>query len=256
MFSQSQHYSPFAKEPTLEETARVLSGMALFSKLDADTLMELAGKARFQRLPRREVLIKNGQKLTELHCVVEGVLKVYLLSCSGQQRVVSLLHPGESVGEALIVNRQPAPFFAETLTPARLLILPARDMLDLIKVNSQAGLGLIQILSQKVQTLLQDLEGCCLQNALQRIAQYLCSLGCEQEGISEQGGELQPVTIELPASKVVIASLLNLSAESLSRGLHQLAAEDLISIRRRQIDLHQPNVLREIANGQLQVGGH
>lgn len=256
MSTQSLQYQIFAKEPTLEEMARLLSGMALFSRLDADTLLDLAAKARLVRLPRREVLVKNGQRLTELHCVVEGALKVYLLSCSGQQRVVSLLHPGESLGEALIVNRQPAPFFAETLTPVRLLILPAKDLLDLLMVNSQAGIGLIEILSQKVHTLLQDLEGCCLQNALQRIAQYLCSLGCQQEASGEYSARQQPATIELPASKVVIASLLNLSAESLSRGLHQLAAEGLISIRRRQIDLHQPEALQEIATGQLQIGGH
>lgn len=256
MSSNSPQYPSFTREPALEETAKLLSGMALFSRLDAATLQELAGKARFVRLPRREVLIKNGQKINELHCVVEGILKVYLLSCSGQQRVVSLIHPGESVGEALIVNRQPVPFFAETLTPTKLLILPAKDLLDLLTVNSQAGMGLIQILSQKIQTLLQDLEGCCLQNALQRIAQYLCSLGCELEASSDQASSQQQLTIELPASKVVVASLLNLSAESLSRGLHQLAAEGLISIRRRQIDLHQPDILQEIASGQLQIGGH
>lgn len=237
-----------AVDSALEETTRLLSGINLFSQLAARDLLGLASRSRLVQVPRREVLVNNGQRLNELQCLVEGVVKVYLLSCSGQQRVISLLHPGESIGEALLLQNQPSPFFAEALTPARLLILPVKDVQDLLITNTTAGMNMIQLLSQKVLTLLQDLEGCCLQNALQRIAQYLCSLDVQTHK------EIK--TIELPASKAVVASLLNLSAESLSRGLHQLAAEGLISIRRRQIDLHQPTQLQEIASGELQLTNH
>lgn len=237
-----------AMDPVLEETARLLSEINLFAQLDEDGLWELAAKSRLVRLPRREVLVKNGQHLHELQCLVEGVVKIYLLSCSGQQRVVSLLHPGESVGEAPLMLRQPSSFFAETLTSTQLLVIPIKDLQDLLTANARVSQNMIQILSQKVLTLMQDLEGCCLQNALQRIAQYLSGLDVQvDEGVQ---------TIELPTSKAVVASLLNLSAESLSRGLHQLAAEGLISIRRRQIDLHQPERLQEIASGELRLTNH
>lgn len=248
MTSHSPQRQLFMEESTVENYSRLLSGMNLFSRLDRASLRELALKARLLQVPRREVLVKNGQQLTELHCLVEGTLKVYLLSCSGQQRVISLLHPGESVGEALIISRKPVPFFVETLTPARLLVLPTKELLELLASNADAGMGMAQILSQKMLTLLQDLEGCCLHNAMQRIAQYLCNLNCQQNGESR--------TVILPASKVVVASLLNLSAESLSRGLHQLAGEGLISVRRRMIDLHEPATLQDIARGQLQFPNH
>jgi CRP/FNR family transcriptional regulator, dissimilatory nitrate respiration regulator len=92
---------------------------------------------------------------------------------------------------------------------------------------------------------MRDLESCCLQNSLQRIAQYVYTLGyhCAHKGNH----------IELPASKAVVASLLNLSPETFSRGLHQLVDAHHISIERRRIYLHNLEALKELASGAIQL---
>jgi len=92
---------------------------------------------------------------------------------------------------------------------------------------------------------MRDLESCCLQNSLQRIAQYVYTLGyhCAHKGNH----------IELPASKAVVASLLNLSPETFSRGLHQLVAARYISIERRKVQLHDLEALKGVASGAVQL---
>lgn len=230
----------------IEQVRALLAGIRLFQGVTSRQLDELASKARHLRLPRRSLLIKSGQRVHELYSLLEGSLKVYLLSCSGQQRVIRLIQGGDNVGESLLVNQSPSTVYVETLSVCRMLVIPSVELLDLMAENPQVSMAMIRSLSSKTQGLMRDLESCCLQNSLQRIAQYLCTLGCH---CKHQGDR-----IDLPASKAVVASLLNLSPETFSRGLHQLVAANYISIERRRIQLHDMEALKRVAGGIIQLG--
>ncbi|MGD8957773.1 MAG: helix-turn-helix domain-containing protein, partial [Chromatiaceae bacterium] len=92
-----------------------------------------------------------------------------------------------------------------------------------------------------MRMLIQDLETCCLQNARQRITNYL---------LREADAVPPPhIQIHLPAPKALVASTLNISAETFSRELHRLHDKGLIEINRRTIYLREPDALRAIAEG-------
>jgi CRP-like cAMP-binding protein len=228
------------------EICAQLARLTLFEGIEAKTLQGLAASTQLLELPKRDILIQHGQRLDEVYALLDGSMKAYLLSCSGQQRVVQLLQPGDTVGEALLFNQMASPIFVEAMSGCTVLAIPGEDLLDLLRNSNAASLRMVRTLSARVQQLLLDLEGCCLQNALQRIAQYLCTLSCHcfEENLQ----------IELPASKVVVASLLNLTPETLSRGLHQLADAGHITIERRIIHLSDPDALKEVAAGKAQIG--
>ena len=85
--------------------------------------------------------------------------------------------------------------------------------------------------------LLEDLEGCCLLSAGERVERYLIRNVRRCERFVNKG------QVQLPACKSLVASSLNLSAETFSRELHRLAAERLVTIDRRTIHVHDIEAL-------------
>ena len=93
--------------------------------------------------------------------------------------------------------------------------------------------------ARRVYDLTRNLEECCLYSARQRVASFL--LRDSSRGETGSG----PVAVELPAAKVVVASSLNLTAETFSRDLHDLAREGIVDIERRTIRVLSVDRLRQ-----------
>jgi CRP-like cAMP-binding protein len=84
--------------------------------------------------------------------------------------------------------------------------------------------------SRRLHRLVQDVEAYALQNGMQRLIGYLLR-DVEMDAARGQN----TLTVCLPASKATIASRLSLTPEYFSRVLHELEAQQLITIDRREI---------------------
>ena len=129
-------------------------------------------------------------------------------------------------------NDIPSPVFVEALKRTELVFFPRESVMPVFRKRHDFALSMVQGLGRMLTELLTDLECCCLHNARQRVS---------DPRISNQ--------VELPASKAIVASILNLSAETFSRELHALENLGLIRISRRVIYLNDRPRLREIATG-------
>jgi CRP-like cAMP-binding protein len=216
-----------------------LGELQLLSGVQQSCLEDISNQASSVRVERGEVVIKRGQHLAGFFGVLSGSLKLYLLSCDGQERVVRLFQPNDSFGEAIMFNKIPSPVFVEALKRTELVFFPRESVMPIFQNRHDFALSMVQGLGRMLTELLTDLECCCLQNARQRISRYLCSLKPSDPRIGNQ--------VELPASKAIVASTLNLSAETFSRELHALENQGLIRISRRVIYLNDRQRLKEIA---------
>lgn len=226
------------------EIKRYLTGISLFEHADERTLDELSSSVQTINMPANHVLFQQGDLVTDMYAVVKGRLKIYMLSCSGKQRVVRLVGEGDSFGEVMVINDTPSPVYAESLTRCELLVLPKQQMDQLLSQRLDISRGMVKGLSRIAQELLADLQACCLQNAVQRIAQYLCTLSnlCEDKQ-----------SFSLPASKATVASLLNLTPESFSRGLNQLSSAGYITINKKRITVFDPDKLKSVSAGNVDI---
>src|SRR5690606_28335304 len=83
-------------------------------------------------------------------------------------------------------------------------------------------------LSQRLHSLMSDVEAYSLRSGTQRVIGYLLKDG----GTSQDGRQFR-----LETSKTVIASRLNLTPEHFSRILHDLGANELIKVKGRDITI-------------------
>jgi CRP-like cAMP-binding protein len=131
---------------------------------------------------------------------------------------------------------------------ARHLPPPGRDglsqaVLAEIANDARFSLHMLAGMSRRLHTMVRDVEAYTLHSAAQRIIGYLLR-GCEGDPAGQQ-----PFTVSLPVSKAMIASRLWLTPEYFSRVLHDLEAQGLIKIDRRDIHICEP---QRLAQYQLQ----
>ena len=214
---------------------------SLFGELDRRSIQQIARGGWVIEVKRATRLLSRGDYLDGLFAVFEGQLKLYMLSCNGDERVLRVLQPGDSFGEAIMFNEFPSPVFVDTLSPVRLGYLPREVIKEALAAKPDFTDSMLRAMSHLMRQLIGDLEACCLQNARQRTATYLLRE-------AHQGSTPHP-EIRLPAAKAVIASMLNISAETFSRELHRLQEQGLIRIDRRTVYLHDVECLGGIGRG-------
>ena len=209
----------------------------LFESLDEAGLAEIARGGWMVEERRATRLLARGDLLDGLFIVIEGRLKLYMLSCNGDERVLRVLQPGDSFGEAIMFNQLPSPVFVDTLSQVRLAYFPRDVISAALTANPDFTTAMLASMSALMRNLIQDLETCCMQNAMQRTVNYLL----------REIGNARVLT--LPAPKAVVASTLNLSAETFSRELHRLQDGGFIEIDRRTIYLRDREGLTALAEG-------
>ena len=213
----------------------------LFVGLEPSGVAEIASGGWALDVARGDRVLSRGDHLEGLYVVLEGRLKLYMLSCHGDERILRVLRDGDSFGEAIMFNQVPSPVFVDALSSVRLGFFPRDVIHDALVSRPEFLSTMLASMSALMSNLIQDLETACLQNALQRTASYL---------LREAKHSPPPyVGLTLPAPKAVIASMLNMSAETFSRELHRLQAHGYIEIDRRVIYFRQRKGLQALADG-------
>jgi CRP-like cAMP-binding protein len=85
-------------------------------------------------------------------------------------------------------------------------------------------------ISRRLHGLVKDVEGYALHSGMQRLIGYLLRNVEDTDATNTSA-----VKVSLPVSKATIASRLSLTPEYFSRVLHELAAEGLIAIDKRDV---------------------
>jgi CRP-like cAMP-binding protein len=99
-----------------------------------------------------------------------------------------------------------------------------------IERDPRFSMHMLAGISRRLHGLVKDVEGYALHSGMQRLIGYL--LRDVEDEITTAVGI---VTVSLPVSKATIASRLSLTPEYFSRVLHELEAERLIEIDKREI---------------------
>lgn len=214
----------------------LLQQFAVFAELDTTAARYLAGGCTLARARRNQILCDKGQRLSGLHCLLSGSIKLAVLSAQGGERVLDILTPGRLFGQSAIMLDQPCVIFAEALLDTKLLVIDRERLQNASLEFPSVGKTLLQLVSEDVQRLVQDLESCCLMSARQRVVELLI------REARPEGDSTDRADVVLPAAKGLVASRLNISAETFSRELRDLVQRGLIHLDRRTIRI--PSVTR------------
>jgi CRP-like cAMP-binding protein len=219
----------------------LLGRLPLFQELTPDQLTHIASQTREKRLAKGEMLFQKGDPARGFYVIVFGQLKLAFPSSSGNEKVVDILGPKQSFGEAVMFMDRPYPVFAEAIADSLLLHVAQDAVFQLLVTDHSFARNLLAGLSMRLHSLVQDVESYSLRSSAQRVIGYLLQ-HCPNDG-SEACED--SIDITLPTSKQIIASRLNLTPETLSRIFHDLAEAKLIAVQGKQITINNLKRLRE-----------
>jgi len=215
-----------------------LANLPLFKEMEDAELERIAAGTRTMQVARGETLFRKGDPSQGFYAVVYGQIKLAFTAESGAEKVVELMGPGQSFGEAVMFTGKPYPVYAQALVDSLLLHLARSVVFDEIERDSMFARRMIGGLSRRLHGLVTDLEAYTLHSGTQRVIGYL--LRAEPSSGAGEGA----ISISLPVSKTILASRLNLTPEHFSRILHDLTEAGLVKVEGRSIRILDVERLR------------
>jgi CRP-like cAMP-binding protein len=224
---------------------QIITRIAVFRGLKPETVEHIVAPATAIMLRPHEPLFRQGDPATAFFIVIDGWVKLFRITVSGDEAVIHILTKGDSFAEAVAFTGTRYPASAEAVSDARVVRIPADHVVRCIRESPDIALAMIASTAQHLHHLVQQVEQLKAQSGVQRVAEFLVSLAPVDHG---------PCDIALPYDKVLIAARLGLKPESLSRAfaklkslgvsvhaahvaigdvakLHQLASDDRGAIR-------------------------
>lgn len=214
-----------------------LSRMPLFNAMSPEELDLIAAGTTERHVDRGGIIFQRGDPCLGFYLVIYGQVKLAAGSATGAEKIIELIGPGHSFGEALMFMERPYIVSATALADSLLLHVARDAVFGGIERDPRFARKMLAGLSRRMHGLICDLESVALRSGTQRVIGFLLQ--------DEAAGEGEEVT--LPVSKAVVASRLNLTPEHFSRILSDLSAHKLISVQGRHVMIHTIEGLRQYA---------
>jgi len=221
-----------------DQAYMTLRNVPLFGEIGEEHLRYIAEHGRFLTLAKDQFVFHKGDLCKGFFITVQGNVKITFLSLEGKEHVARIVGPGQSFAEAMAFLKKPSPATVQAMTPAKVLFLPSEVVLKCIKENPACTYSMLAGLSRRLHGLMMQLESITLDSSQQRVIGFLLQ---HNEAVTDEADETE---ITLEANKSTIAAHLNLTPETLSRILHQLSEQGLISVQGKTIHIHSINKLR------------
>ncbi len=220
---------------------RMIEGLSqnhFFSGLGEAELNRVARHSALVKLKHGEALFEQGDPATRFYLVRNGQIKLFRLSPAGNEKVVDIVTPGHTFAEALMFFEQPYyPVGAQALQTSEVISIDAVDFSRMLKESVDSCFVLLGSLSQRLRSLLREIDELSLHSGTSRVAAYFL-----------EHGPGDGTTFGLPAPKQVIASRLSVKPETFSRIIKNLSDNGMIGIQGNQVTIFDREQLEMAAD--------
>jgi CRP-like cAMP-binding protein len=145
------------------------------------------------------------------------------------EKVVEIVGPGETFGEAVMFAERPYPVDAVSLAATTELFVPIDAVERLLETDQMFARALLVSMALRLHTMVTDIEIYTLRSATQRFVAFLMRELGSRIGAREAQSEM------LSSTKRVLASWLGVAPETLSRVMRDLADRGVIRVDGREI---------------------
>ena len=122
---------------------RYLSLLPLFQEMSGHELTRLAEGCSLARLARGEMVFRIGEPCEAFHVTVTGQVKLFVVSPAGQEKVIEIVGPGRSFGEALMFTDRPYIVNAQALADSLVLSIGKPAVLAEVAQDSRFALRML-----------------------------------------------------------------------------------------------------------------
>ncbi len=196
----------------------------LFRALGDAAIEAMLARAARRRIAAGETLIRRGDPSTGLFVVVEGRLRVSVVSAEGGEVTLGMLGPGEVLGEMALLDGRERSADVTAMEACTLLFVERRLFLEMLRRDAELCLRLMAVLVRRLRDANETLEDVALLDVPARIGRVLLRLA-RNFGVAEGSG----VRIGVKLSQRDLAMLAGTSRETVNRELRALEAAGVVA---------------------------
>lgn len=217
-----------------------LRGIPLFSQLREAELEQIAQITHLRDFPKKSLILSGGDAGDTFYVVVSGQVKSMLIAEDGREVILSMLGPGDVIGELALFDDMPAPATAIAVKDSQLLVLRRDDLYRELMALPGVAIGLLRSLSRRLQEADYKIGGLILLDVPGRVSHLLLQLAEQNDGHS----------IPTPPTHQVMAQMVGSSRETVSRVLSDFVSHGILSASKGSIVIENRSAL-ELATGHL-----
>jgi CRP-like cAMP-binding protein len=197
----------------------LLARYTFFSHVNDDMLNLIVECSTKTSVAKGCYVFNRGDLAQGLYILLAGQIKLGVISPQENEKIFSVITPGESFGETGLFLERKLPFYAQAVVDSEVLIVPSYLIKSLLDANTNIAHKMQDKLSVNLHQLIQNIEMLTFNTAPQRFINYLLEMNANAAVAG---------FIILPVKKVIIASILNITPETLSRIITKLHKSGII----------------------------
>jgi CRP-like cAMP-binding protein len=214
--------------------ARVLGECRLLSGLPERDLHRLAADATPRRYRRGQLLFYEGDTADSLLVVVDGSLKAISASPQGEELLLAVIEPGETVGELTVADGGPRSATVAALTDVSVLRLPREAVLAVAEDSPQLTRALLASLAGTVRRLTGDAADLVFLDVPRRVAKLLLGLS------NGNGGAV----VKTRMTQTELADRVGASRQSLNAALQGFQRRGWVTVGAQEYQIRDAAALR------------
>lgn len=195
-----------------------IARLPLFRDMNEAERSRIFSGSFLQIFPPQLILFEHGHRPDFLYVLVDGLVELYA-EAADRTTTMRIVDPVASFILAAVVADMPYLMSARTLVSSRILLVPAALVRELIKQDN----ALMQATMHELALSYRDLVRALTDMKLRQSAERLGNLLLQHE--VRQGGHGM---VQLRAEKRLLASLLGMTPENLSRAFGILAGHGVV----------------------------
>ncbi len=210
--------------------------LPLFAEAGPETFRDIMAGSFLQRFPGGATLLMEGDPVDFLYVVLDGAVEL-AGTWNDKETTLAILKPISTFILAAVVLDAEALMSATTLERSEILMISGESLRRAMQSDAAFGFRVSQELAGCYRTLVRTIKNQKLRGGAERLANYLLT-----QKVRQGGGP----TITLPHEKRVLASLLGMTPENLSRAFATLTDYG-IEVNGPQVTIARPVVLERLA---------
>lgn len=207
--------------------------------LSKEELKIISEKKVLKKVSKGRTLFSEGENLSGLFCVREGICKLSKLSENGKDQIVKIVTKGNFIGKRSTISDEPTNLSAKALTPMEVCFIPKKEFMESLYKNSNFSIEFLKLMASDLRESDNLIVNMAQKSVKQRLAETLLYI---QENLGvDNDGWLNAVLTRQDYSNIV-----GTATESIIRILKQFQKDQIISTLGKKIKIQDVYALKHI----------
>lgn len=197
-----------------------LNEVFLFKDLPEDIIKTIENFTTTLKLSKGNIVFYEGDDSNHLIILRKGIVKLYKTSSNNKEIILKYFHDNELIGEVANFEEIPYPATAEAYGEVVILKIDFKKLKEVIFTNPELSFKIQLSLIKKIKNLENIVSNHLVLDSKERVAKYICEH--EETFFSTKN--------------ILIAEILNITPETLSRILRTFKNEGCIDAENKTIN--------------------